>query len=288
VKKKKGLKITLIVVGVLVLLYIIGSFAVSSIASKFSKATEGEVSMYFDEYEVKTDNLTSQVKGTGEITSFNIQTLDVSSYAKVKENYVNDGDMVTKNQKLLKINTEGYVSDVKATMAGMFFKVYNGMEISYQIFDTTNVGVEINVNEKDVASLSVGQKAIVKISALNKEVEGEVTYVSKLPVDGKFKVRVKVEYFDELRFGYGVNVKINIQEKQNVMVIPYQTLYMDNDNKYYVIKDEFKDEYYDSFMYGTNFEEEYRTYVEVGTITNNKVEIISGLSVGDKIVEWTW
>jgi len=288
VKKKKGLKITLIIVGVLVLLYIIGSFAVSSIASKFSKATEGEVSMYFDEYEVKTDNLTSQVKGTGEITSFNIQTLDVSSYAKVKENYVNDGDMVTKNQKLLKINTEGYVSDVKATMAGMFFKVYNGMEISYQIFDTTNVGVEINVNEKDVASLSVGQKAIVKISALNKEVEGEVTYVSKLPVDGKFKVRVKVEYFDELRFGYGVNVKINIQEKQNVMVIPYQTLYMDNDNKYYVIKDEFKDEYYDSFMYGTNFEEEYRTYVEVGTITNNKVEIISGLSVGDKIVEWTW
>lgn len=287
-KKKKGLKITLIIVGVLVLLYIIGSFAVSSIASKFSKATEGEVSMYFDEYEVKTDNLTSQVKGTGEITSFNIQTLDVSSYAKVKENYVNDGDMVTKNQKLLKINTEGYVSDVKATMAGMFFKVYNGMEISYQIFDTTNVGVEINVNEKDVASLSVGQKAIVKISALNKEVEGEVTYVSKLPVDGKFKVRVKVEYFDELRFGYGVNVKINIQEKQNVMVIPYQTLYMDNDNKYYVIKDEFKDEYYDSFMYGTNFEEEYRTYVEVGTITNNKVEIISGLSVGDKIVEWTW
>lgn len=287
-KNKKVLKIVLIIIGVLVLLYMIGSIVVSSISSKFNKATEGEVSMYFDDYDVTTDNLTSQVKGTGEITSFNIQTLDVSSYAKVKENYVNDGDMVTKNQKLLKINTDGYISDVKATMAGMFFKVDNGMEISYQIFDTTNVGVEINVNEKDVASLSVGQKAVVKISALNKEVEGEVTYVSKLPFDGKFKVRVKVEYFEELRFGYGVNVKINIQEKQNVMVIPYQTLYMDNDNKYYVIKDEFKDEYYDSFMYGTNFEKEYRTYVEIGIITNNKVEIISGLSVGDKIVEWTW
>ena len=287
-KKNKGLKIAGIIVGILVLLFIIGSIAISSIASKFSEAMDGDVSMYFDEYEVTTENLTSQVKGTGEITSFNIQTLDVSSYAKVKENYVNDGDMVTKNQKILKINTDGYVSDVKATMAGMFFKVDNGMEISYQIFDTTNVGVEINVNEKDVASLSVGQKATVKISALNKEVEGEVTYVSKLPVDGKFKVRVKVEYFEELRFGFGVNVKINIAEKQNVMVIPYQTLYMDNDNKYYVIKDEYKDEYYNSYMYGTNFEEEYRTYVEVGTITNNKVEIISGLSVGDKIVEWTW
>ena len=101
-KKNKGLKIAGIIVGILVLLFIIGSIAISSIASKFSEAMDGDVSMYFDDYEVTTENLTSQVKRTGEITSFNIQTLDVSSYAKVKENYVNDGDMVTKNQKVLK------------------------------------------------------------------------------------------------------------------------------------------------------------------------------------------
>ena len=285
-KKNKVLKILAIIVGILFVLYVFGNIVFSIFASKYSKAMDSDIFMYFENYEVTMENLTSQVKGTGEITSFNIQTLDVSNYAKIKESYVNDGDVVTQNQKILSINTDGYVSDVKAPIAGMFFKIDNGTEIKYQIFDTTNVGVEISVNEKDVASLSVGQKAIVKISALNKEVEGSVTYVSKLPVDGKFKVRVKVDYFDELRFGYGVNVKINVAEKQNVMVIPYQALYMDNDNKYYVIKDEYKEEYYNSFILGNNFEEKYRTYVEIGTITNNKVEIISGLNVGDKIVEW--
>lgn len=287
-KKNKCLKIILIIIVILVGLFIIGSIAISSIATKFNKALESDTSLYFDEYEVTTENLTSQVKGTGEITSFNIQTLDISNYAKIKEIYVNDGDMVTKNQKLLKINNDGYISNIKAPIAGMFFKVDNGIDTNYQIFDTTNIGVEISVTEKDVANLSTGQKAIVKISALNKEVEGEVIYVSKLPVDGKFKVKVKIEYFENLRFGYGVSVKINVDEKQNVMTIPYQTLYIDNDNKYYVIKEEFKNEYYNSYMNDIIFDEKYKTYVEVGTITNNKVEIISGLSVGDKIVEWTW
>ena len=76
--------------------------------------------------------------------------------------------------------------------------------------------------------------------------------------------------------------KINIGEKENVIVIPYELLEIDEENKYYVIKSEHKNEYYN---YGY-VKEENRTYVEIGTITNNKVEIKSGLSVGDKIIDW--
>lgn len=287
-KNKKILKITGLIFGIITILFIIGIVIMSFIMSKFDEFTEGELSYYFDKYEVSTENLTSYVKGTGEITSFNIQTLDIPSYAKIKENYVNDGDIVSKNQKLMKINSAGYIGVEKAPIAGMFFKVDNGGDFIYQIYDTANLGVEINVNEKDVAFLKVGQKANVKISALNKEIDGVVSYVSKLPVNGKFKVKVKIAYFDELRFGYGVNVKINILEKQNVIVIPYQNLYMDNDNRYYVIKEEYMEEYYNSYMNDTIFADEYKTYVEIGVISNNKVEIISGLSVGDKIIEWAW
>lgn len=287
-KNKKIFKVIGIIIGVLVLLFIIGKIIISSVASKFNNITESEISVNFDEHIVTVENLTSVVKGTGEITSFNIQTLDVSSYSQVKEDYVNDGDIVTKNQKILKINSEGYISDVKAPISGMFFKT-DDIENPYVIYDIDNIGIEIYVTENDVVKMSVGQKAIVKISALNKEVEGEVAYVSKLPIDGKFKVRVKIEYFEELRFGYGASVKINISEKENVMVIPYQALYMDNNEKYYVIKKEYRDEYYNNFMNdATELADEYKTFVKVGTITNNKVEILSGLTVGDKIYEWNW
>ena len=281
-KKKKVLKIIGIIIGVIIALYIIGSIVVSQFSSKIENATNAETSLYFKDYEVTSEKLTTYVKGTGEITSFNIETLDVSEYAKVKENYVNDGDMVTKNQKLFKINTEGYISNVSATMDGMFFKVDTDMGSKYHIYDINDIGVEITVNENDVASLTQGQKAIVKISALNKEVEGTVSYVSKLPIGGRFKVKIKIEYFEELRFGYGVSVKINIGEKDNVIVIPYELLELDEENNYYVIKSEYKNEYYN---YGY-VEKENRTYVEIGTITNNKVEIKSGLSVGDKIIDW--
>ena len=196
-KKKKVLKIIGIIIGVIIALYIIGSIVVSQFSSKIENATNAETSLYFKDYEVTSEKLTTYVKGTGEITSFNIETLDVSEYAKVKENYVNDGDMVTKNQKLFKINTEGYISNVSAPMDRMFFKVDTDLGSKYHIYDINDIGVEITVNENDVASLTQGQKAIVKISALNKEVEGTVSYVSKLPIGGRFKVKIKIDYFEE-------------------------------------------------------------------------------------------
>ena len=281
-KKKKVLKIIGIIIGVIIALYIIGSIVVSQFSSKIENAANAETSLYFTDYEVTSEKLTTYVKGTGEITSFNIDTLDVSEYAKIKESYVNDGDMVTKNQKLFKTNTEGYISNVTATMNGMYFKVDTDMGEKHYIYDINDMGVEITVNENDVASLTIGQKATIKISALNKEVEGTVTYISKLPVGGRFSVKIKLDYFEELRFGYGVSVKINIGEKENVIVIPYELLEIDEENKYYVINSEHKNEYYN---YGY-IKEENRTYVEIGTITNNKVEIKSGLSVGDKIIDW--
>lgn len=67
-EKNKGLKIAIILIGILAVLFIIGSIAISSIASRFSEAMDGDVSMYFDDYEVTSENLTSQDKN---IESFN-------------------------------------------------------------------------------------------------------------------------------------------------------------------------------------------------------------------------
>lgn len=287
-KKKKWLKIVLIIIGIIVGIFIVGSIFISKIANNMVNIEDSEISLYFNEYEVKTENLSSFVKSTGEITSFTIKTLDIPNYAKVTENYVKDGEMVTKKQKILKTNTEGIIKNIIAPIAGMYFKVDSGDETLHQIYDTNDIGIEIAVSEKNIANLQLGQKAVVKISALNKEVEGEITYISKLPDAGKFKARIKINYFDELKFGYGVSVKINISEKENVIVVPYDLLNMDESDKYYVIDAKYKNEYYDAFMSDREISNEFRKYVEIGTITNNKVEIISGLNVGDKILELNW
>ncbi len=284
-KNEKGLKIILIIIGILIFLGILGNIVIYSFKDRVYDLDDSLTVKYFDVDEVKFGNITSVVKGTGEITSFNINTLDVPSYAKIKETFVNDGDMVTKNQRLFTINSYGYLSNVKATIDGMYFKVDNDAETLYQIYDLTSVGVEININEKDVASLSIGQKANVKITSLNKEVEGEVIYISKLPINGKFKVRIKIDYFDQLRFGYGVAISIVTSEKQDVMVIDYTALQMDENYKYYVVKENFAEHAKEAYNSDTLIKNEYRTYIEVGLITSGKVEVISGLSIGDKILK---
>lgn len=290
-KKNKWLKILLIVLGLLLLLGGVIYFIYIKFVNTIDNLSEVDMQYYFNEYTVKEENITSFVRGSGVVTSFNIKNIEIPEYATIKNQYVKDGATVKSKQKLFQISEDGSKKYVTSPIAGMFFEVENnsdyGSSFTYKVYDLNNMGIEFFVSETDVVSLKVGQKAVVKITVLNKEVEGKVTYVSKLPdeYEGRYKVKVKFSYFDELRFGYGASAKIVIEEKENAIVIPYNALNMDDDGKYYVVKEEYKLDYYN---YNENIDEEKKTYVEVGTITNNQAEILSGLEVGDIILEWTW
>ncbi len=286
-KKFKWLKVLGLVVVILLVIELIFRIIINNLSDNIGNISETEMSHYINDYTVREQNLTAYVKGTGEITSFNIQVLDIPSYSTIKEVYVNDGDNVVAKQKLIRAVIDGYSQIINSSIDGMYFETeVNGLNV-YQIYDLKNIGIEMFVSENEAAKLMVGQKAYVRITALNKEVEGSISYISKLPQDGKFKVKVKIEYSDEIKFGYGASIRIVTNEKQNVLVIPYDALYMEDD-KYYVIKNEFKSDLYKNYTSKIAIPETAKTYVEVGIITNSQVEIISGLKSGDVVEEWNW
>ena len=231
---------------------------------------------YTKEYVAKSEKIVDYVKGSGEITSFNIKYID-NDGLKVKEMYVNDGDTVTQKQKIMKIGTDYESKTLTSPINGIYFETIGQMnQKEYVVYDTTDVGIEFNVDERDVVKLVVGQKATVKVVVLNKEVEGTVKYISKLPQGGKYKVRVNIPLSDDIKFGFGSTVKIIVQEK-NVLTIPYDCVEYIN-NKYYVLKKE------DSAAYEADGDDRYLTEVQIGTIEGNKVEIVSGLSEGDVVM----
>lgn len=287
-KSNKWLKILAIVLIIVVILVIIVNVVINIVSNNIDDIKETEIDYYFNGYVVEEKNMTSYVKGTGEITSFNIQTIDFPANGKIKEAYVHDGDIVTAKQKLFSVIDNGELSVIYSPISGIYFETELEGTKGYQIYNLEDIGVELYASETDVASVQIGQKAIVKITALNKELEGTISYISKLPSDGKFKVKVKIPYTEDIKFGYGASIRIIIAEKENVKVIPYGALQIDNDDKYYVIKEEYKEEFYRSMMQDTNLPDEAKTYVDIGIITNNEVEIVSGLEVGDAIVEWIW
>ena len=287
---KKKVKVLLIVIIILTVFGLILSTWLKKVFNGVGDVANEDVSPYFNEYEVKRDKLVATVKGNGTITSFNIQKLDISYDAKIKDKYVNDGDMVTTNKVVLRVLQEGYYKDIVSSIDGMFFEVVDNNGInSYYVYNLNNIGVEMLISEKDVAKLTLGQKAAIKITTLNKIVEGSVVYISKLPSEGsKFKVRVNMPYSDDIRFGYGTSVNIYLEEKENVLNIPYNALLIDNDDNYYVVKENCKYEYY-RYKIGDieKLSKDCKTKVEIGIITSDNVEIISGLNEKDIVLEWS-
>ncbi len=287
-KKNSWLKIVLITVAILFVIIEVGFIIASSFMNNLDNISSAEFDYYISEYVVEEQSFTEYVKGTGTINSFNIKALETSDFSEIKEMYVNEGDIVNAKQKILRGIKDGVNQIIYSPIYGMYFENSENGNKSYLVYDLNNIGIEMYVSENDVAKISTGQKAIVKISALNKEVEGTITYVAKLPSTDGFKVRVKIDYTDDLKFGYGVSVKIIASQKNNAIVVPYNALQMDANDNYYVLKKEYKEALYNNYFKDTTIPKEARTYVEIGSITGNLVEITSGLNAGDTILEWTW
>lgn len=285
-KKNNWLKIILITGVILFAIIELGIIIANTFIANLNDLNNVEIDYYFNEYVVQEQSFTEYVKGTGIINSFNIKSLDTSEYSEIKEIYVNDGTIVNAKQKIMRGIKDGISQIIYSPISGMYFEDVENK--SYLLYDLSNIGIEMYVTENDVAKVSVNQKAIVRISAINKNVDGVVTYVSKLPSTHGFKVRIKIDYNDEIKFGYGASVKVIVSQKDKDVVIPYNALQMDKNNNYYVVKKEYKESLYNNFYNDVVIPEEAKTYVKIGSITGSLVEITSGLNIGDTIVEWKW
>ncbi len=286
---KKKLKVVFIIILVLIVIGIVLSTWFKNISQRFADTENSLSDSYFIEHVAKREKLVSEIKGNGTITSFNINKIDMPYEYKIKEKYVNDGEYVTQNKTLMKIETNGVTTNINSPIDGMYFEVADSLGVNnYYVYDLNNIGVETKVKEMDVAKLAIGQKASVKITSLNKEVEGSVTYISKLPTEGtKYKIRISIPYTDDIRFGYGASVSVNIEEKDNVLSIPYNALVMDKDDSYYVVKNNCKYDYYRYKMSDkSTLNSDCKTKVEIGIISNYYVEITSGLEENDVVLEW--
>lgn len=280
------------IITVVVIFAIIGYALVSVVKSKIGLIDKTEdifMQDMMNSYTVKYKDFSTCIRSSGSVTSFNIETLDIEMGSKVTEILVNEGDKVNSKQDILKItDMDGKTKTIKSTISGMFFCIESPTEgTKYCIYSLDDVGVKVPLAEKDIVTVKLGQKTKVKIEALNKEFEGTVNYISSLPQNEKYVVKIKIDYTDELKFGYKASTSIITNEKENVMVIPYDCAYLDENNKYYVLKEEVLPDISDDiYEYWVNFEAapEYRTYIEVGDVNSQNIEILSGLNEGDKIL----
>lgn len=236
-------------------------------------------------YEVKRDSISKYITSSSQITSFNISEIILDDMENVKECYVKDGSSVKKNQKLLKTTIGNYSNrTIKSEISGKFFIINeeNGNK-TYRVYDTSKTGVMIKIKESQINNIKIGKKAVISLINSDEVYEGKITFVSKIPnSEGKFNVEISIPYEKNIKYGYTANVKIEADSNESSILIPYETINVDDiTGNYFVVKEEYK-EYFKS----NTLTEDMKIYIETGIFGVDNVEVRNGLEEGMKILYW--
>lgn len=169
---------------------------------------------------------------------------------------------------------EGILTSAPTSVAGMqvlgsdYFEIVNPKSLVFRAA----------VDESDIASVQIGQKATLVLDAFeDKKIDTQVAFISYTSSETSSGTAFIVEFSlsevqmeEILRIGMNGDIQILLEEKENVLTIPSIALIERDDTTYVLVKS------------GENQSEERE--IKIGLETDELVEVLSGLSESDEIV----
>jgi membrane fusion protein, multidrug efflux system len=146
---------------------------------------------------------------------------------------------------------------------------------AYRVVEFKNLKVTAEVSEAYSSRVQIGDKLIVSFPDVNKQLETEVTFVSKYinPVNRTFLIETKVTNLPDLKANMIAIIQINDYHSDKSVLVPMNVLQTDLSGSYvYVIRPKDK------------FSTAVKQPVIIGSSYNGVAEIINGLAVGDKVI----
>ncbi|MDR3706444.1 MAG: efflux RND transporter periplasmic adaptor subunit [Paludibacteraceae bacterium] len=145
-----------------------------------------------------------------------------------------------------------------------------------ELIKIQTVYVKIAVPENEISRIHKGLKATFKVSALNdRQFEGIVTNVGVEAdqISRTYEVKITVKNTDlMLKPGMVCDVNLDVIASKEIVAVAYQAVDKDKDNHNFV------------FVVNPAVKTVKKRIVHVGDYQNNDIEVLSGLSVGEKVV----
>ncbi len=147
------------------------------------------------------------------------------------------------------------------------------------IGDLSTLKASVKVNEVDISKVSIGQKAMVKLSAIeNMEMPGKVEKIDSLGNEEQgvvtYDVIIALDSLDKrIKPEMSVSASIITETKENVLTIPSSA-----------VKSQMAEDYYVEVL-ENGFP--VQKAVQIGAANDTETEIISGLRIGDKVITQT-
>ena len=154
---------------------------------------------------------------------------------------------------------------------------YSGGTVLITIADLSQMIILTDINEVDIGKISLGREAKITIDAFpDKKFDGEIIHISPMATIGNnnirtFEVKVSIEdNLKELRPGMSANVTIIGKTRKQVVTIPIQAIFQDENGNdvVYIVKS-------DTLISSA--------IVKTGINDLQKVEILEGVAEGDTI-----
>ncbi len=176
---------------------------------------------------------------------------------------------------------EGYASrELTSPIAGTisareirFGEAVNPPRRAFHVVDLEALRVEVNLPEKDLARLKVGQRAVVRSEVLDGiEAPGLLERISPVvdPATGTVKITVAIDPGDTpLRPGMFVNVDLVVDTHTEASLLPKRAVVYDEGEPL-------------AFVVTDNIAK--RTPLELGFADRDQVEVTGGLKPGDQVV----
>lgn len=145
-----------------------------------------------------------------------------------------------------------------------------------ELIKIESVYVKIAVPENEISKIKKGLKAKFKVSALdNKMFEGMVTNVGVVAdqISRTYEVKITLENPGLLlKPGMVCDVNLGIATDKEILAVPYQAVDKDKDNN--------------SFVYVVDQTRKIakKRVIHIGDYQNDNIEVISGLTFGEKVV----
>lgn len=233
-------------------------------------------------YEAMTavvEDMTTYYSFSGNIEANDKESIVLTSMTQVQTLNVSEGDLVKKGDVLLttiqgnefKAGIDGEVATIYVTEG----EVVPAGTIAIDITDYTNLQVKVKVDEYDIKSIEVGKEATVIVNALDKEIKGTVSHVSKeaqsLNGVSYFLATIDLMEDSELRVGMSTEVKLVNESVKEAIVIPMNAIQLDYKNSPYV-------------YYRDDKGEVMTKAIEVGVTDGVVIEIKSGIEAGEEVL----
>lgn len=185
-------------------------------------------------------------------------------------------------------------TNIRATVAGTILEIpvkagdqvvesntFNAGTTIATIADLTKMIFEGKIDESEVEKLKIGMQLTVNLGAIqNKDFDAKLKFIAPKGNEEQGAVKFKIEgdvFLDNsvsVRAGYSANASLVLERKDSIMVISEALLQFDKTTEKTYVEIEKSDQ---------SFE---RIDVETGISDGINVEIISGISMEDKIKVW--